>query len=98
MARWKIAKRSRGTPRIANRLLRRVRDFADVKADGDATREVADAALTMLDVDARRLDIMDRKLLLAVIEKFLGGPVVWTISPPPSARSATPSKMCWSRI
>jgi Holliday junction DNA helicase RuvB len=70
-----IAKRSRGTPRIANRLLRRVRDYADVKADGDATREVADAALTMLDVDARGLDIMDRKLLLAVIEKFLGGPV-----------------------
>lgn len=70
-----IAKRSRGTPRIANRLLRRVRDFADVKADGDATREVADAALTMLDVDACGLDVMDRKLLLAVIEKFLGGPV-----------------------
>ncbi|MEO8331410.1 MAG: Holliday junction branch migration DNA helicase RuvB, partial [Gallionella sp.] len=70
-----IAKRSRGTPRIANRLLRRVRDYADVKANGDATREVADAALTMLDVDARGLDVMDRKLLLAVIEKFLGGPV-----------------------
>ncbi|MDD5301310.1 MAG: Holliday junction branch migration DNA helicase RuvB [Gallionella sp.] len=70
-----IAKRSRGTPRIANRLLRRVRDFADVKANGDATREVADAALTMLDVDSRGLDVMDRKLLLTVIEKFLGGPV-----------------------
>ena len=70
-----IARRSRGTPRIANRLLRRVRDFADVKADGDATREVADAALTMLDVDSHGLDVMDRKLLLAVIEKFLGGPV-----------------------
>ncbi len=70
-----IARRSRGTPRIANRLLRRVRDFADVKASGDATREVADAALTMLDVDARGLDVMDRKLLLTVIEKFLGGPV-----------------------
>jgi Holliday junction DNA helicase RuvB len=70
-----IAKRSRGTPRIANRLLRRVRDFADVKAGGDATREVADAALTMLDVDSHGLDVMDRKLLLAVIEKFLGGPV-----------------------
>jgi len=56
-------------------LLRRVRDFADVKADGDATREVADAALIMLDVDSHGLDVMDRKLLLAVIEKFLGGPV-----------------------
>ena len=70
-----IANRSRGTPRIANRLLRRVRDFADVKAGGNATYEVADAALTMLDVDARGLDVMDRKLLLTVIEKFLGGPV-----------------------
>ena len=70
-----IAKRSRGTPRIANRLLRRVRDYADVKAGGDATREVADAALTMLDVDAQGLDVMDRKLLQTVIEKFMGGPV-----------------------
>jgi len=70
-----IATRSRGTPRIANRLLRRVRDFADVKAGGDASRTVADAALTMLDVDSRGLDVMDRKLLLTVIEKFLGGPV-----------------------
>ena len=70
-----IAKRSRGTPRIANRLLRRVRDYADVRADGNATREVADAALTMLDVDSQGLDVMDRKLLLTVIEKFLGGPV-----------------------
>ncbi len=70
-----IARRSRGTPRIANRLLRRVRDFADVRADGNATREVADAALTMLDVDSQGLDVMDRKLLLTVIEKFLGGPV-----------------------
>src|SRR5512142_892556 len=70
-----IANRSRGTPRIANRLLRRVRDFADVKAGGDASREVADAALTMLDVDSRGLDLMDRKLLQTVIEKFLGGPV-----------------------
>ncbi|HEY6094977.1 MAG TPA: Holliday junction branch migration DNA helicase RuvB [Gallionellaceae bacterium] len=70
-----IAKRSRGTPRIANRLLRRVRDYADVRADGEATRAVADAALTMLDVDALGLDLMDRKLLLTVIEKFGGGPV-----------------------
>jgi holliday junction DNA helicase RuvB len=70
-----IAKRSRGTPRIANRLLRRVRDYADVRAEGHATREVADAALTMLDVDSRGLDVMDRKLLQTVIEKFMGGPV-----------------------
>ena len=70
-----IAQRSRGTPRIANRLLRRVRDFSDVKADGVASRAVADAALTMLDIDALGLDVMDRKLLLTVIEKFTGGPV-----------------------
>ena len=70
-----IAKRSRGTPRVSNRLLRRVRDFAQVKAKGSITREVADAALKMLDVDVLGLDVMDRKLLLAVIEKFSGGPV-----------------------
>ncbi len=70
-----IASRSRATPRISNRLLRRVRDYAEVKADGKVTREVADAALKMLDVDPLGLDVMDRKLLLAVIEKFAGGPV-----------------------
>ena len=70
-----IANRSRGTPRIANRLLRRVRDYAEVRAQGEATRIVADAALTMLDVDAQGLDVMDRKLLMTVIEKFMGGPV-----------------------
>jgi holliday junction DNA helicase RuvB len=70
-----IARRSRGTPRVANRLLRRVRDFAQVKADGVVTREVADAALRMLDVDPLGFDLMDRKLLMAVIEKFSGGPV-----------------------
>ncbi|HET7764543.1 MAG TPA: Holliday junction branch migration DNA helicase RuvB [Burkholderiales bacterium] len=70
-----IARRSRGTPRVANRLLRRVRDFAQVRAQGSVTREVADAALKMLDVDVLGLDVMDRKLLLAVIEKFSGGPV-----------------------
>ena len=70
-----IAKRSRGTPRIANRLLRRVRDFAEVKATGTVTREVADAALGMLDVDKVGLDMMDRKMLLSIIEKFAGGPV-----------------------
>jgi len=70
-----IASRSRGTPRIANRLLRRVRDYAQVKADGVVSKPVADAALKMLDVDALGLDVMDRKLLLAVMEKFGGGPV-----------------------
>jgi holliday junction DNA helicase RuvB len=70
-----IASRSRGTPRIANRLLRRVRDYAQVKADGVVSKAIADAALKMLDVDALGLDLMDRKLLLAVIEKFGGGPV-----------------------
>jgi len=70
-----IARRARGTPRIANRLLRRVRDYAEVKADGRIERGIADAALTMLDVDTVGLDLMDRKLLDAVIEKFSGGPV-----------------------
>jgi Holliday junction DNA helicase RuvB len=70
-----ISRRARGTPRVANRLLRRVRDYAQVKADGVVTKPVADAALKMLDVDVLGLDMMDRKLLLAVIEKFGGGPV-----------------------
>ena len=72
---FEIARRSRGTPRIANRLLRRVRDYAEVKTRSGVSRAVADAALQMLDVDALGLDLMDRKLLLAVIEKFAGGPV-----------------------
>ncbi|HET8552059.1 MAG TPA: Holliday junction branch migration DNA helicase RuvB [Gammaproteobacteria bacterium] len=70
-----IAARSRGTPRIANRLLRRVRDYAEVRADGNITAEVAQAAMDMLDVDINGFDVMDRKMLLAVIEKFDGGPV-----------------------
>jgi len=70
-----VALRSRGTPRIANRLLRRVRDYAEVKGTGEIDRRVADAALAMLEVDAMGLDLMDRKLLLAIIEKFGGGPV-----------------------
>ena len=70
-----IAIRSRGTPRIANRLLRRVRDFAQVECDGVVTREVADTALNMLKVDANGFDSMDRRLLLAMIEKYDGGPV-----------------------
>ncbi len=70
-----VARRSRGTPRIANRLLRRVRDYSQVKGDGTVTRELADAALNMLDVDACGFDHMDRRLLLAMMEKFDGGPV-----------------------
>ena len=72
---FEIARRSRGTPRIANRLLRRVRDYADVKGDGRITREIADRALAMLDVDPQGFDIMDRKLLEAVVHRFDGGPV-----------------------
>ena len=71
----RIAERSRGTPRIANRLLRRVRDFAEVKAAGVISAEVAVAALDMLEVDPQGFDMLDRKLLLTVIEKFEGGPV-----------------------
>jgi Holliday junction DNA helicase RuvB len=70
-----IAKRSRGTPRIANRLLRRVRDYAQVRADGTITVEVARKALDLLDVDIYGLDLTDRKLLLAIMQKFDGGPV-----------------------
>ena len=70
-----IARRSRGTPRIANRLLRRVRDFAEVKRDGKIDKAIADDALKMLDVDAIGLDVMDLRMLLAIIEKFAGGPV-----------------------
>jgi len=70
-----IACRSRGTPRIANRLLRRVRDYAEVKADCVITKDVARKALTMLEIDERGFDMMDRKLLLTIIEKFNGGPV-----------------------
>lgn len=72
---FEVAKRSRGTPRISNRLLRRVRDYAQVKSDGIVSSEVADAALKMLDVDSLGFDVMDRKLLQAVLEKFGGGPV-----------------------
>ena len=72
---FEIARRSRGTPRIANRLLRRVRDYAEVKSDGTITRQIADKALVMLDVDPEGFDLMDRKLLEAVIHRFDGGPV-----------------------
>lgn len=70
-----IAKRSRGTPRISNRLLRRVRDYAEIKSDGKISSQVASAALDMLDVDKEGFDYMDRKLLTTIIEKFMGGPV-----------------------
>jgi holliday junction DNA helicase RuvB len=70
-----VARRARGTPRIANRLLRRVRDFAEVKHDGTISADIAAQALDMLNVDAEGFDYMDRKLLLAVIDKFFGGPV-----------------------
>jgi len=70
-----IAKRSRGTPRIANRLLRRVRDYAEVKANGQIVREIVQKALELLDVDDQGFDMMDRKLLLALIDRFSGGPV-----------------------
>ena len=72
---FEIAKRSRGTPRVANRLLRRVRDFAQVKSSGSITATIADQALSLLEVDKEGFDLMDRKLLEAVIEKFDGGPV-----------------------
>ncbi|MDQ1258224.1 MAG: holliday junction helicase RuvB, partial [Pseudomonadota bacterium] len=72
---FEIARRSRGTPRIANRLLRRVRDYAEVKGDGRITLDMANRALAMLDVDPQGFDVMDRKLLEAVIHRFDGGPV-----------------------
>jgi Holliday junction DNA helicase RuvB len=72
---FEIARRSRGTPRIANRLLRRVRDYADVKGDGTIDKALAASALVMLDVDPEGFDLMDRKLLEAVIHRFDGGPV-----------------------
>ena len=72
---FEIARRSRGTPRIANRLLRRVRDYAEVKSNGRVDAALADAALQMLDVDNEGLDMMDRKFLEAVLHKFAGGPV-----------------------
>ncbi len=70
-----IARRARGTPRVANRLLRRVRDYAEVRADGVVSAETADAALELLNVDEEGIDAMDRKLLLTILEKFSGGPV-----------------------
>ena len=70
-----IARRARGTPRIANRLLRRVRDYADVRSNGKVDHKIADAALKILDVDQQGFDLMDRRFLQALVEKFNGGPV-----------------------
>lgn len=70
-----MARRARGTPRIANRLLRRVRDFAEVKGSGEINADIAAQALDMLDVDKQGFDYMDRKLLMALLDKFMGGPV-----------------------
>lgn len=78
---FEIARRSRGTPRIANRLLRRVRDYADIRADGIINQVVADDALNLLKVDRLGLDSVDRRLLLAIIENSVAGRWVWTISP-----------------
>ncbi len=72
---FEIARRSRGTPRVANRILRRVRDYAQVEADGNVTLEVARRALKMLDVDDKGLDRMDRHIMLTIIKKFSGGPI-----------------------
>ena len=71
---WEISRRSRGTPRIANRLLKRVRDYAQVRGDGRIDRDCADAALTLLDVDQLGFDRMDRQILLTILEKYDGGP------------------------
>lgn len=89
-----VARRARGTPRIANRLLRRVRDYAEVKGNGHICADVADKALNMLDVDAQGFDYMDRKLLLAIMEKFGGGQLDSTIWLPLLVKRKTPLKMC----
>ena len=90
-----IAGRSRGTPRIANRLLRRVRDFAEVRADGVVTEEVAKAALLVYDVDALGLDRLDRAVLRALIDSFKGGPVgLSTLAVAVGAQSDTVEEVC----
>ena len=93
-----MAKRSRGTPRIANRLLRRVRDFAEVKHNGSISAEIAAQALDMLNVDAEGFDYMDRKLLLAVLDKFFGGPVGLDNRRRQSGKSVKPLRTCLNRI
>ncbi len=93
-----VARRARGTPRIANRLLRRVRDFAEVKHDGTISADIAAQALDMLNVDAEGFDYMDRKLLLAVIDKFFGGPVGLDNWRRLLAKNVKPLRMCWNLI
>ena len=93
-----MAKRSRGTPRLANRLLKRVRDFAQVKYDGKITKEVADFALELLEVDRYGLDQTDRKILEMIIHKFNGGPVgLDTLAAAIGEDAGRPSKMCMNR-
>lgn len=93
-----MAKRSRGTPRLANRLLKRVRDFAQVKYDGKITKEVADFALELLEVDRYGLDQTDRKILEMIIHKFNGGPVgLDTLAAAIREKMREPSKMCMNR-
>ena len=90
---FEIARRSRGTPRVANRLLRRVRDYAEVKHDGRITKEVAAAALKMLNVDPEGLDMIDTHFLRTIIEKFSAVPSASRTSPPPSVKTETRSRM-----
>ena len=93
-----IARRSRGTPRIANRLLRRVRDFAQVKGDGMITKEIANMALNQLEIDTEGLDKVDHRVLEAIIRSFNGGPVELEHWQPPSMKTAAPLKICASRF
>ena len=87
-----IACRARGTPRIVNRLIKRVRDYAQMKAEGEITRAVAEEALAWLGVDAAGFDEMDRHILLTIIDKFSGGPVGWSLSPPLFKKTRAPSR------
>ena len=92
-----IARRCRGTPRIANRLLRRVRDYAQVRADGHITRGVAETALDLLEVDRFGLDEIDQKIMLTVWKNITAVRWAWTPSPPRFPRRRTRSKRCMSR-
>jgi len=93
-----IARRSRGTPRIVNRLLRRVRDYAEVDYDGRITKEVANDALNRMEVDTYGLDEMDRKLLLTIIEKLMGGQLASELFPHPFTMKKIPSKRSLNHI
>ena len=93
-----IAPAARAAPRIANRLLRRVRDFAEVRSDGRVSREIADAALSMLDVDHAGLDVMDRNCCRRLSKNSAAARSGWTMWQRRLAKAPTPSKTCWSRI